>query len=383
MNWPTRSTASSRPVLFCLVGVPVVGMVMDPSVGAAAPQRQGVRILVVVLPGTGTGAGHHGGVALTSTEAQRRDELARFLRSRRARITPEDVGLAPGIRRRTPGLRREEVALLAGVGVTWYTWLEQGRPIRPSVQVLDAIARTLRLERAEREHLYRLADAPAPPPAEEHDPLDPQIQLILDSLDPLAAAVYSSRFDLLAWNRTFTGLFPAFTFAGPESRNAIWEHFTSPPCCNPFVDPLAEVRPMVAMLRAAFGRHLSEPAWTEFVRRLSAESPAFASMWSTHDVASPGPRVRVLRYAEVGEVRLATTALTVAGAPEALMVIYSPTSEESRARLAHLAEHPSSHCFLPAHVHESHHPFFLTGTSGDEDRTTAPMRIGAVEQGHR
>src|SRR5256886_4965596 len=94
---------------------------------------------------------------------EKRDELAAFLRSRRDRVTPQDVGLAPGLRRRTPGLRREEVAQLAGVGVTWYTWLEQGRPINASVQVLDAIARVLKLDQAERAHLYRLAQGPAVP----------------------------------------------------------------------------------------------------------------------------------------------------------------------------------------------------------------------------
>src|SRR5258708_27992137 len=94
----------------------------------------------------------------------RRSELAAFLRSRRERIRPEDAGLAPGIRRRTAGLRREEVAQLSGVGVTWYTWLEQGRPINVSTQVLDAVARTLRLDHPEREHLYRLPDVPAAPP---------------------------------------------------------------------------------------------------------------------------------------------------------------------------------------------------------------------------
>ncbi|MFB4262497.1 helix-turn-helix transcriptional regulator [Nonomuraea sp. GTA35] len=288
-----------------------------------------------------------------SIRAQRRSELAAFLRSRRERITPDDVGLAPGIRRRTPGLRREEVALLAGVGVTWYTWLEQGRPINPSVHVLDAIARTLRLDHAEREHLYRLAGVPALPPIEEQGTLDPQVQLILDTLDPLAAAVYSSRFDLLAWNSTFKGLFPAFVTAAPESRNAIWEHFTSPPCCNPFVDPIAEARPLVAMLRAAFGRHLDEPSWTGFVRRLSARSPEFARMWSTHDVAAPGSQVRVLRYDEVGEIRLTTTMLTVVGMPEARLVVYTPAGQESRQRLAHLADHPSRHCFLPDQPHAS------------------------------
>src|SRR5215813_10483889 len=98
-------------------------------------------------------------VAAPNAGTTRRAELAAFLRSRRERITPEDVGLAPGVRRRTAGLRREEVALLAGVGITWYTWLEQGRPINVSWQVLDAIARTLRMEPAQRWHLYRLAEA--------------------------------------------------------------------------------------------------------------------------------------------------------------------------------------------------------------------------------
>src|SRR5947199_128186 len=115
-----------------------------------------------------------------STVGGRRGELAQFLRSRRARLSPADVGLAPGIRRRTPGLRREEVAQLAGVGVTWYTWLEQGRPINASVQILDAIARTLRLDQAERAHLYRLAEIPAVPDPAGPDELPSEIHAILD-----------------------------------------------------------------------------------------------------------------------------------------------------------------------------------------------------------
>src|SRR5881275_658631 len=126
----------------------------------------------------------------------RRHELANFLRSRRARITPEQVGLPLVGRRRTPGLRREEVAQLAGVGVTWYTWLEQGRAINASVQVLDAIARTLRLDRAEREHLYRLAGLPrVPDPAETCLPAE--VQSVLDALSPVPAVVYSGRYDAL------------------------------------------------------------------------------------------------------------------------------------------------------------------------------------------
>src|ERR1700756_4310014 len=131
--------------------------------------------------------------------AARRTELAAFLRARRERISPEDVGLPPGIRRRTAGLRREELAQLAGVGVTWYTWLEQGRPINASVQVLDAIARTLMLDAVERAHLFRLADVPgAAAPADCPEcPLPPEVQRILDAM-PYPANVLTERFDLIA-----------------------------------------------------------------------------------------------------------------------------------------------------------------------------------------
>src|SRR5450432_573999 len=138
-------------------------------------------------------------ITMTASGELRRSELAAFLRSRRERITPQDVGLPPGLRRRTAGLRREEVAQLAGVGVTWYTWLEQGRRINASVQVLDAVARTLKLDQAEHQHLYRLADVPdasadgAPP---ECPSITGDIQGILDGLSPLPATVMNERFDV-------------------------------------------------------------------------------------------------------------------------------------------------------------------------------------------
>ena len=133
--------------------------------------------------------------------AARRTELAAFLRACRERITPDAVGLPPGTRRRTPGLRREEVANLAGVGVTWYTWLEQGRPINASENVVDAIARTLRLTAAERDHLFHLAELP-PPDSVGSTGITEEIQEILDALDPLPAALTNARYDLLGWNVT-------------------------------------------------------------------------------------------------------------------------------------------------------------------------------------
>src|SRR6202046_1392981 len=144
------------------------------------------------------------GTAPTGTAtlaSARRTELAAFLRARRERIQPEDVGLPPGTRRRTAGLRREELAQLAGVGVTWYTWLEQGRKINASVQVLDAIATTLRLDATERAHLFRLADVPgASGPADCVDcPLPPEVQQGIDAI-PLPAAVPTAALHPPRWN---------------------------------------------------------------------------------------------------------------------------------------------------------------------------------------
>src|SRR5581483_6471892 len=137
--------------------------------------------------------------------------------------SPAEVGLPPGPRRRTPGLRREEVAQLAGVGVTWYTWLEQGRPIHASVQVLDAIARVLRLGPSERWHLYRLAEVPGVPTPATSEPLTAEVLGVLDALDPTPACVYNGRYDLMACNESYAALVPGLVHADGIERNAVWQ----------------------------------------------------------------------------------------------------------------------------------------------------------------
>jgi transcriptional regulator with XRE-family HTH domain len=286
---------------------------------------------------------------LTTTGA-RRGDLAEFLRSRRARLSPGDVGLAPGLRRRTPGLRREEVAQLAGVGVTWYTWLEQGRPINVSVQVLDAIARTLRLDPAERAHLYRLAEVPAVPDPAGTDILPPEIQPILDSMALVPAAVYNGRYDVLAWNEPYAAVFPGLASEPVEERNALWHLFACSPCCSALVNRESELPRMVAQLREAFGRHLGEPDWVRFVRRLSAASPEFAQMWAAHDVGASGPRIKVFQNVGGGGLlHTVTTAFHVASAPEARMIVYTPVGEEDRALVARAMTAPPPRRGCAAH----------------------------------
>ncbi|GAA4588866.1 helix-turn-helix transcriptional regulator [Planotetraspora phitsanulokensis] len=277
----------------------------------------------------------------TATDT-RRDQLASFLRSRRERVTPQDVGLPPGTRRRTPGLRREEVAQLAGVGVTWYTWLEQGRPINASVQVLDAIARTLRMDSAEREHLYRLADLPEVVEPGADDELDPEIHQILGHLDPVPACVYNSRYDLLAWNAAYAAFFPNLIRQPSCCRNVLWLVFAMPGCCCPILNREQELPQMVAALRGAYARHAGEPAWTALVSRLCAESPEFARMWATHDVARPGSRMKILKHTSAGLIRANSTSLALSSPQETRLVVYSPMDDESKQRIEWVRAHPGT-----------------------------------------
>ena len=239
-----------------------------------------------------------------STSSARRTELAAFLRSRRERISPEDVGLPPGTRRRTAGLRREELAQLAGVGVTWYTWLEQGRPINASVQVLDAIARTLRLDAVERGHLFRLADVPGAAGTGPADcpecPLPPQVQTILDAI-PYPASVLTERFDLLAWNQIYAALFPRLVETPAAERNTLLSCLTSPVCCSPMPQQDQYSATLVGQLRAAYGKHVGDPAWTHFIGRLNMQSPVFAALWAAHDVTRPGQLCEALPAPHAGD----------------------------------------------------------------------------------
>ncbi|MFC8508306.1 helix-turn-helix transcriptional regulator [Streptomyces sp. NPDC057411] len=275
-------------------------------------------------------------------QQRRRPELAAFLRARRARVTPADVGMPPGLRRRTPGLRREEVAQLSGVGVTWYTWLEQGRPINASAQVLDAVARTLRLDRPEREHLYHLAEVPYEPETdgEEAAGVSPEIQGILDALVPHPAVVYNARYDVLATNATYDLLFapePGAPETGPLGiRNVLWTLFTVPEPKCPVVDKRLELPLMVAQLRGSYGRHVGEPAWEELVRRLSQASPYFAELWRSGDVMPPGTRVKTFRHDAVGEIRMTSVSLSINGMPECRIVTYTPNDEASREAITAL-----------------------------------------------
>ena len=266
----------------------------------------------------------------------RRTELAAFLRSRRERITPEQVGLPRGRRRRTPGLRREEVAQLSTVGVTWYTWLEQARDIHVSVQVLDAIARALLLDRSERAHLFVLAGEIDPTPGNECSGVPQSLQVMLEQLEPFPACVQNARFDLLAYNRTYRLLMCDLDLLPPEDRNCMWLAFTNEDWCASLVDRDETIRMMAAKFRAAMAEHVAEPAWKALLRRLEEASPEFREIWARHEVLRPSDKIKVFRQSTVGVLRLTSNSLWTGPNQGPKLLTYTPVDTETRERLERL-----------------------------------------------
>ncbi|MFJ9468545.1 helix-turn-helix transcriptional regulator [Streptomyces caniferus] len=283
----------------------------------------------------GTAAPRHG--TAPGDDAVRRAELAAFLRSRRERITPEQVGLPRGTRRRTPGLRREEVAHLGAVGVTWYTWLEQARDIHVSPQVLDAVARALLLDRAERSHLFALAGAIDPTPGKECTGVTRELRQVLRQLEPFPAVLQNSRFDILAYNATYGRLMCDLDALPEEDRNCMWLAFTHPEWRASVVDLDATMRVMAAKFRASMAEHVAEPAWKALVARLTEASPEFRSIWAQHEVVRPMSSVKLFRHPRVGVLQLSSTSLWTGPNPGPKLLSYTPVDELTRERLERLA----------------------------------------------
>ncbi|MFD6875854.1 MULTISPECIES: helix-turn-helix domain-containing protein [unclassified Streptomyces] len=266
----------------------------------------------------------------------RRRELAEFLRSRRERITPDQVGLVRGRRRRTPGLRREEVAQLSAVGVTWYTWLEQAREIQVSAQVLDALARALLLDRSERAHLFALAGGVDPAPHTPCPSVTPELRVMLDQLGPIPACVQNSRYDILAYNATYGRLLCDLDRMPPEDRNCLWLAFTDPDWRACTVDMPEASRLMAAKFRASMAEHLAEPAWKALLARLEGASAEFREVWARHEVVAQGGKTKYIRNPLVGLLHLRHTDLWLGPAAGPRLVAYVPVDEETRGRLERL-----------------------------------------------
>lgn len=211
--------------------------------------------------------------------------------------------------------------------------------------MLDAIARALRLDGAEREHMFRLAGLEPGPPVDTQCPqLGPVVEAVLEQLDPMPAVVANSRYDLLRTNRSYDLLFPgAVRPATPDGRrNSMWCAFTVPACCNPFVNRDSELPRMVGVLRGAYGRHVGEPAWEAYIGALAGASAEFRALWERQDVAPPQDAHKVFRHAAVGELHFLAARLGVPATPDCHLLVYTPRTPQDRERMEWLHAHPDA-----------------------------------------
>ncbi|MRH90931.1 helix-turn-helix domain-containing protein [Nocardia sp. SYP-A9097] len=268
----------------------------------------------------------------------RHAQLGEFLRAQRAKLQPRDVGLRPygdPARRRTPGLRREEVAELSGVGLTWYTWLEQGRDVAASTQVIDALARTLRLDPDQHSHLRFLAGL-AEPYDRNADSDRKRLQRLVDASMPNPAVIYDPDFNYLVWNTAYVCVRHDPLELPPRQRNLMWMMFTDP--ANRERMPRWEFAAMAVLsqLREAMGRRPGDPALAALVADLSAASPEFRDWWTEYSIHRFRPSTVVVEHAGVGVIELELFQLRPVENPGLLMVVQVPTGEIAAGRIATL-----------------------------------------------
>jgi len=269
----------------------------------------------------------------TAEPAARRHEAGEFLRSRRERLSPSDVDLPNGFRRRTPGLRREEVALLAGVGTTWYTWLEQGRDVRPSNEVLSALAEALRLDHAERRHLFVLHDRPTQelrPTGTEQ--INQPLRRMLDSLTGQPAYVLGRRWDVLAWNRAAEVVYGDYGRLEGDERNALHLVFGDPDHRRLLIDWEAVAHAALAMFRADCARFAGDPDFERLIARLTHLSPEFAQWWPRHEVALPLAGEKRIDHPVAGRMLFEYSSFGVGDTPDMKLIVFTPLDEDGTAQ---------------------------------------------------
>jgi transcriptional regulator with XRE-family HTH domain len=268
-------------------------------------------------------------------DQERRTELADFLRAHRARILPAQLGLPARARRRTPGLRREELAELIGVGVTWYTWLEQGRDIRVSVEVLEQLARVLQLSPDECAYLFALAGRPLPPALTlDLQPVRPVLQTMLAALEPYPANLRDDRWYVLAWNRA-ESLIADWAALPPPQRHVVWNHFTNRRLRQMLEDWGGDARTQLALFRMATRRHAGAAWLAEFSDRLQQVSPEFRAWWSEHEVQQQRERAIVMQHPGVGRLVLERVAFVVEANPSLSLRVLLPLPEADTAAKLH------------------------------------------------
>ncbi|GKU23442.1 helix-turn-helix transcriptional regulator [Clostridium folliculivorans] len=259
---------------------------------------------------------------------QRYKEFGDFLKTRRAKILPSQVGLPEGTRRRTPGLRREEVASLSGIGLTWYTWIEQGRPIQVSTQLLESLARTLMLDNQETIHLYTLAGQAPPTNFPNYDEsVDPMLQHVLDSLEFSPALIMDARLNVIAWNDAASKLSLDYSKISLYKRNVLRIMFTNEEFKETFTDWSSAAQGMIARFRTVYSKFIDDPWIEELVNELKRESKEFNLWWSMHNVKTEDTRFKTIIHPVLGKLDFEETSLLIADNTSLRMTVFTPMAE--------------------------------------------------------
>lgn len=258
-------------------------------------------------------------------EKNRQSELADFLKTRRAKILPSQVGLQDTMRRRTPGLRREEVAQLAGVGLTWYTWLEQGRDIHVSVQVIESLSRVLLLDKEERIHLYLLANQPLPVDIPQyHGTISPVLQHVLDRLVDCPSLITDQRWNVIGWNTEACLLFGEFSQMNSRERNIVWAMFTDEKYKSLYEDWEFYAKVLVGKFRSSCGKYVEDAWLTQFIKELKEQSKFFEDLWSLHEIQTNSEIDKKLNHPMVGKLEFEVCNFELADNTALKMIVHTP-----------------------------------------------------------
>jgi transcriptional regulator with XRE-family HTH domain len=276
-------------------------------------------------------------MSVIDTDTEQRAELANFLRTKRSQLSPVEVGLPRMARRKTAGLRREEVAQLAGVGVTWYTWLEQGRNINVSTQVLDSLAQTFKLTETEKAHLFLLAgQAPPLQGVLSREQVSPFWQRLLEQMGNNPAYIMGRRWDVLAWNRAACLILGDFGAMAEEERNIMRIVFTNDEFRKRTTNWERMARRMVAQFRAGSGQYHNDAGFNNLANELQEKSTEFALWWSKHEVQKRQNGRKEFVHPDAGLLVLDHSTLQMEDAPGLKMVVYLPANEETGRKFEQL-----------------------------------------------
>ncbi len=266
-----------------------------------------------------------------------RSQLSDFLKACRARLSPTDVGLPESSRRRRPGLRREDVAALGKMSITWYTWLEQGRDVQASAKMLECLSKVLRLSPDERDYLFALAQN-RPPPLESPGPatVRPAVQRMLDGL-PVPALVMTSRWDVVAWNRMMTLIFRDYSAMAPEQRNLLKILLTNPIYQTDPTEYDRIARRVLAKLRVDYSHSAGDPTFDALIEDLRQICPVFRELWHTPEVTGRSEGIQIVQHPMVGKISLEHTSYVVEGASHLKAIIFVPVDGESAQKIDRVA----------------------------------------------